>query len=111
MLIEIHKKNLMGVALTFLTRYSEEGDEFLGAIVTGDGTWVFHHTPESKQSIGVAPYLFSHEQEMQNITLYQENTGKCLRDRKGILVDFMPNGITINAAAYCDTLRRLRRAI
>ena len=33
-------------------------------------------------------------------------------DRKGILlVDFMPPGATINAAAYCDTLMRLRRAI
>ena len=33
-------------------------------------------------------------------------------DRKGILlVDFMPPGATINAAAYCDTLARLQRAI
>jgi len=33
-------------------------------------------------------------------------------DRKGILlVDFMPPGATINAAAYCYTLTRLRRAI
>jgi len=27
-----------------------EGDEFLDSIVTGDETWVFHHTPESKQA-------------------------------------------------------------
>jgi hypothetical protein len=27
----------------------EEGDEFLGAIVTGDEMWVFRHTPENKQ--------------------------------------------------------------
>ena len=33
-------------------------------------------------------------------------------DRKGILlVDFMPPGATINVAANCDTLTRLRRAI
>jgi histone-lysine N-methyltransferase SETMAR len=33
-------------------------------------------------------------------------------DRKGVLlVDFMPHGTTINAAAYCETLKRLRRAI
>ena len=33
-------------------------------------------------------------------------------DRKGILlVDFMPPGATINAAAYCDTLTWLRQAI
>jgi len=27
----------------------KQGDEFLDSIVTGDETWVFHHTPESKQ--------------------------------------------------------------
>jgi len=30
-------------------RYAQEGDEFLDSIVTGDETWVSHHTPESKQ--------------------------------------------------------------
>jgi len=29
---------------------TQEGDEFLDSIVTGDETWVFHHTPESKQA-------------------------------------------------------------
>lgn len=28
-----------------------------------------------------------------------------------LLVDFLPRGDTINAAAYCETLRKLRRAI
>jgi hypothetical protein len=35
--------------LRFLTRYAQEGDEFLDSIVTEDETWVFHHTSESKQ--------------------------------------------------------------
>jgi hypothetical protein len=39
----------MGSALKFLTRYAEEGNEFLDSIVTGDETWGFHHAPESKQ--------------------------------------------------------------
>jgi len=39
----------MGSALKFLTRYAQEGDEFLNLFVTGDETRVFHHTPESKQ--------------------------------------------------------------
>jgi hypothetical protein len=39
----------MGSVLKFLTRYAQEGDEFLDSIVTGDETWGFHHTPESKQ--------------------------------------------------------------
>jgi hypothetical protein len=49
MLTENHKKTRMGAALMFLTRYSGKRDEFLDSIVTGDKTWVFHHTPESKQ--------------------------------------------------------------
>jgi hypothetical protein len=35
--------------LKILTCYTQEGDEFLDSIVSGDETWVFHHTPESKQ--------------------------------------------------------------
>jgi hypothetical protein len=31
----------MGSALKFLTRYVQEGDEFLDSIVTGDEKWVF----------------------------------------------------------------------
>ena len=50
MLTDEHITKRMGFALKFLTRYAEEGDEFLDSIVTGDETWVFHHTPESKQS-------------------------------------------------------------
>jgi hypothetical protein len=49
MLTDDHKTKLMGSALKILTRYAEEGDEFLDSIVTGDETWSFHHTPESKQ--------------------------------------------------------------
>ena len=49
MLTDVHKKKRMGSALKFLTRYAQEGDEFLDSIVTGDETWGFHHTPESKQ--------------------------------------------------------------
>jgi hypothetical protein len=49
MLKEDHKTKLMGSALKFLTRYAQEGNEFLDSIVTGDETWNFHHTPESKQ--------------------------------------------------------------
>ena len=43
-----HKTKWIGSSLKFLTRYAQ-GDEFLDSIVTGDVTWVSHHTPESKQ--------------------------------------------------------------
>jgi len=54
MLTDGHKTKRMGSALKFLTRYAQEGDEFLDAIVTRDETWGFHHTSESKQS----PFAF-----------------------------------------------------
>jgi len=41
----------MGSVLKFLTCYTQEGDEFLDSIVTGDETWVFHHTPESSTTM------------------------------------------------------------
>jgi len=41
MLTKDHKTKRMGSALKFLTRYAQEGDEFLEFIVIGDETWVF----------------------------------------------------------------------
>jgi hypothetical protein len=41
MLTEDHKRKRMVSALKFLTRYANEGDEFLDSIVTGDETWGF----------------------------------------------------------------------
>ncbi|GFR05332.1 uncharacterized protein TNCT_255141 [Trichonephila clavata] len=49
MLTEEHKKKRMGSALDFLARYAEAGEKILHNIVTDDETWVYHHTPESKQ--------------------------------------------------------------
>jgi hypothetical protein len=49
MLTDDLKTKRMGSALKFLMRYALEGDEFLDSIVTGDETWVFQHTLESKQ--------------------------------------------------------------
>jgi hypothetical protein len=50
MLMDDHKIKRMGSVLKFLMHYAQDGDEFLDSIVTGDETFVFHHTPESKQS-------------------------------------------------------------
>jgi hypothetical protein len=41
----------MDSALKFLTRYAQEGDEFLDSTVTGDETWGFHHIPESSTTM------------------------------------------------------------
>jgi hypothetical protein len=49
LLMDNHKTKRMGSALMFRTRYTQEGDEFLDSIVTGDETWGFHQIPETKQ--------------------------------------------------------------
>lgn len=50
MLNDEHKTKRLGSALGFLERYSNEGDDFLSHIVTGDETWVAYVTPESNNS-------------------------------------------------------------
>jgi len=64
MLTDNHKTKWMSCTLKFLMRYAQEGNEFLDSIVTGDETWVFHHTPESKQS------SFALRNHMMECTLY-----------------------------------------
>jgi len=49
MLTDDHKTKRMGSVQKFLTRYAQEGDEFLDSIVTGDEIRGFHHNPEPKQ--------------------------------------------------------------
>ena len=48
-LTDDHKTKRMDSAQKLLTRYAQEGEEFLDSIVTRDETRVFHHTPESNQ--------------------------------------------------------------
>jgi len=106
MLTDEHKTKRMGSALKFLTCYAQEGDEFLDSIVTGDETWVFHHTPESKQQS--LQWRHMHSPRIKNFksSISVEKTmASVFWDRKGIiLVDFVPPGTTVNAAAYCDTV-------
>jgi len=61
----------------------------------------------------MAPFAFPHNQTIQNFNIsLKKIIASVFWDRKCILlVDFMPPGATINAAAYCDTLTRLQRAI
>jgi hypothetical protein len=83
-------------------------------IVTEDETWVFHFNPESKrQSLEL-----HHPQPPSNPRKFKQtfSTRKIMAtvfcDRNDVLlVEFMPQGTTINAESYCATLRRLRYAI
>ena len=60
----------------------------------------------------MVPYTFPQNQEIQKLDFSQKIIASFFWDKKDILLlDFMPPGATINAAAYCDTLTLLRRAI
>jgi len=109
-----HKTKRMGSALKILARYAQEGDEFLESIVTGDETFVFYHTSESKQQSLQWRHTHSpRTKKFKTSISVKKIKASVFWDRKGILlVDLhLPSGATINAAAYCDTLTRVRLAI
>lgn len=49
MLIEDHKRQQVEAAREFLDCYTEEDEELFNSIVTGDETWVYYTTPETKE--------------------------------------------------------------
>jgi hypothetical protein len=58
---------------------AQEGDEFLDSTVTGDETWGFHHTTESKQ----AGKTFDDDDKLQEVMTWF----------KGLASDFYDSGI------------------
>jgi hypothetical protein len=108
------QKLTLGAVLTFLERYHRDGDKFLDHIVTEDETWVSHFTSESKrQSLEWHhPRSPSKPRNFKQILSTWKIWSRFLWDWKGVLlIEFMPQDITINAESYCATLRRLRYAI
>ncbi|GFT77149.1 histone-lysine N-methyltransferase SETMAR [Trichonephila clavipes] len=112
-LTDSHKTKRMGCALEFLTRYHEGGVDFLSQIITGDETWVSYDTHESKRQ----SMEWRHTSSPTRVKPKHNLTPRKIMctvfwDSKGILlIDFLPRGQTNNAAVYCETLRKLRRAI
>jgi len=108
-----HKMKRIGSALSFLERYEKDGDEFLTHIVTGDETWVSHVTPESKQQSMQWCHTSSPTKKKFKQT-FSARKIMCMVfwDHYGVLLlDYHPNGQTINAQVYCDTLQCLCRAM
>jgi histone-lysine N-methyltransferase SETMAR len=113
MLTEEHKQKQLASALPFLTQYSEQGDKFLSHIITGDETWVSHMTPASKQQ----SMEWEHTSSPTKTKIKQAiSTRKIMCtvfwDRHRVsLVEFLHRGSTLNREVYCETLKKLRRAI
>ncbi|GFU25513.1 histone-lysine N-methyltransferase SETMAR [Trichonephila clavipes] len=87
MLTEEHKRKRMYFALDFLTCYVEAGDEFLDHIVTGDETWVYPQTPESKQESMQWRHSNSPKAKICKTSISaNKNHGFCFWDRQDILL-------------------------
>ena len=113
MLTEDHQRQRIDSSREFLMRYADDNENFLDSIVTGDETWVFHFTPETKQQ----PREWRHSSSPKPRKFKRtQSGGKVMAtvfwDRKGVLlVDFMAHGTTINVDRYWETHKKLRWAI
>ena len=108
-----HKKHHVACALTFVMHYHEEGDGVLSRSVTGDETRVSHITPESQQQSLHWKHTDSPRRKKFK-QMFSTRKMMCIIfwDSQGILlVEFLPQGTTINSDVYCETLKKLRCVI
>ena len=112
MLTEEHKLKRPASTLDFLTQCSEEGEN-LSHVVTGNETWVSHKSPNSKQQYMQWRHTLSPtETNLKQTTSIRKVMCTMSWDRKGVLlVNVLPQGSTMNAGVYCDTLQKLHFAI
>jgi hypothetical protein len=97
----------------FLARYEEKRDDIPNCIVTGDETWVFHHTPETKRQCVMAPHPLSISEKSEHRRQRGKSWQLSFGTGRGLFssISCLEETPYINAAAYCETLNRLRRAI
>jgi len=98
---------------TELLQLNERDDTFLRRIVTGDETWVHHYEPESKRQSMEWRHPSSPKTKKFKT---QTSAGKVMAtvfwDCRGvILVDFLPQGTTVNSEQYIQTLKNLKARI
>jgi len=107
------KRSRQEVCTELLERYKMEGDQFMNSIVTGDESWAHHYEPETKLQSMQWHHLGSPSPKKFKSF---PSAGKVMMtvfwDHRGVIfVDFLPKGETVNSRRYCDTLKKLARAI
>jgi hypothetical protein len=75
----------MGSTLMLLQRYEQHGEAFLSRTVTGDETWVFHYTPESKAESITWKHPHS---PVKNKFKTVQSTGKVMAAVSGMFTEF-----------------------
>jgi histone-lysine N-methyltransferase SETMAR len=109
LLNENQKQERVRVCHQLLHDY-ESDPLFLDRIVTGDESWFSYHMPETKQQ----STQWRAPGENPPVKAKTSPSGKkrmatVFWDRRGILmIDWLPEGHTINSAYYIDQLNRLR---
>jgi len=113
LLMEEHKLEQQATTLHFLSQYSEEGENLLSHVVTGNETWVSHEAPESKQQSMEWRHISSPTKtKFKHTTSTLKVMCTMFWDRKGVLLaDLLPQSSTINAGVCCNTLQKLHRLI
>ena len=112
MLTEDRKLKRMAYVLDFLDRF-QKADQFLKKTVTGNEKWISHMTPESKRQS-----MEWHHRSTPVWVKAKQTISPCKVTATGfwdrhevLLVDFSHQRTRVNAATYCATLTKLRRAI
>lgn len=105
--------NQMGLSLQHLLQYTDEGEDMLNRIVTGDESWVYLYQHESKGASMPWKHPSSFSTKKFKVML---SAGKVMlpmfRDSQGvILAYFQQHGENVNSAKYCEVLLKLQDAI
>lgn len=106
------KQTRRDICQRLLNRLEREGNGFLNRIITCDETWVHHYTPESK----MASMEWRRKDETRPVKAKTRlSAGKVLAtiffDCKGVLlIDFLHERRTVNAAYYCQLLEQAKAA-
>jgi histone-lysine N-methyltransferase SETMAR len=98
----------------FFERYCKDGNEFLNHIVTGDETWVSCVNVKTKEQS--KQWMHTHSPNKPRKFKQTLSARKLMATlfwdmKRVLLVDFLPQGTTITSEMYCETLKKLQRAI
>ena len=100
----------MGLSLQHLSRYTEEGEDFMAQIVTGDKSWVHCFQPELKR----CSMEWKHSTAPKKKKMFKTIPSACkvmltvFWDMQGVILQkFQPHSENVNAMPYCTTLRKL----
>jgi len=86
MLTEDHQRQRTDSSREFLQRYADENDNFLDSTVTGDETWAFHFTPETKQQSREWRHSSSPKPRKFKTKVCRQTHGNCVLGSKGSIV-------------------------